>query len=55
MKITTEGGTACTDQDGNVTITRQDKPEVTVPEDDLEEFFDEWLDNTADVDLEADE
>ncbi len=55
MIIETEGGTTFTVLDGNVTITRSDQPETTVPEDDLDEFFSVWLDNTADVDLEDEE
>lgn len=51
ITITTEGGTMFTVQDGNVTITQTNKfaqPEVTIPVDDLEGFWDQYLDAIAD-------
>lgn len=43
MTYTTQGGTTFTVVDGKVTITRSDQPEVTIPEDDLEEFFADYF------------
>ena len=43
-KIKTKGGTTFTVDAGNVTITRRDQPEITIPEADLEDFCVEYYD-----------
>jgi hypothetical protein len=52
MKIATPSGTTFTMIDDLVTITRHDQPEITVPIDDIEEFYKEYFDE--DIDLEDD-
>ncbi len=44
MRIETEGGTTFTVQDGQITITRHNQPECTIPEDDLDEFWAQFAD-----------
>jgi len=47
MKFTTDGGTTFTVDDEQVTITRSDQPECTIPLADLREFL-ELLDEEID-------
>jgi hypothetical protein len=42
-KIETKGGTTFTIDNGKVTITRSDQPEIIIPEADLEEFCSEYF------------
>ncbi len=56
MIIKTAGGTIFSLQNGQVTITRSDQPECTIPLADIEEFA-EWpdlIEDDDDLDIEED-